>query len=89
MIGPTVVAREMPAEESTPELRTKRLFAAMDRDGDELISYADFVEGVRADAEVLSLLRNPVPCSYNQESPSETPPPHTLTPPQSMQFEPN
>nr|CUU97719.1 hypothetical transcript [Hymenolepis microstoma] len=89
MIGPTVVAREMPVEESTPELRTKRLFAAMDRDGDERISYSDFVEGVRADAEILFLLRNPVPSSNNHQSLSENPAPHTLTPPQSIQSEPN
>lgn len=84
MIGPNVVAREMPPEESTPEQRTRRLFAAMDRDGDERISYADFVEGVHADAEILALLRNPADLgSTNQQSFSETPPP-TLTAPTSM-----
>ncbi|KAM7533885.1 hypothetical protein Aperf_G00000115301 [Anoplocephala perfoliata] len=88
MIGPTIVAREMPPEESTPEQRTRRLFAAMDRDGDERISYADFVEGVHADAEILALLRNPAdPVATRQESPSETPPPSTLTSPPSMRLD--
>ncbi|VDK20727.1 unnamed protein product [Taenia asiatica] len=73
MIGPAAVAREMPAEEATPEQRTRRLFAVMDRDGDERISFADFVEGVHADAEVLALLQAPS-VSVVAPSPSSTPP---------------
>ncbi|KAH9278351.1 Hippocalcin-like protein 1 [Echinococcus granulosus] len=73
MIGPATVAREMPAEEATPEQRTRRLFAVMDKDGDERISFADFVEGVRADAEVLALLG--APCAFVvAPSPSSTTP---------------
>lgn len=75
MIGPSVVACEMSAEEATPEQRTRRLFAAMDKDGDERISFADFVEGVYADAEVLALLRGTVAPLTSSQSSSSTPPP--------------
>lgn len=80
MIGPAAVAREMPAEEATPEQRTRRLFAVMDRDGDERISFSDFVEGVHADAEVLALLQAPS-LSVVAPSPSSTPPEPQSAPP--------
>ncbi|VDM30717.1 unnamed protein product [Hydatigera taeniaeformis] len=84
MIGPAAVAREMPAEEATPEQRTRRLFAVMDRDGDERISFADFVEGVHADAEVLALLQAPS-VSVVAPSPSSTPPEFQSALPSSME----
>ncbi|VDD76877.1 unnamed protein product [Mesocestoides corti] len=71
MIGPTVISRVMPADESTPEQRTHRLFALMDRDGDDRISLDDFMEGVYADPEVLAFLQAPTTTSASCASASD------------------
>ncbi len=75
MIGPAGVAKSMSPDESTPEQRTARLFALMDKDQDDRISLEDFVLGVRNDPEVMRLFQTTGFGDCQQHNGKDVPPP--------------
>lgn len=56
MVGASMV--DVPADESTPEARSAKMFALMDANKDDKLSLEEFVNGAKNDQSILNLLKS-------------------------------
>ena len=54
MVGDCI---KTPEDESTPEQRVEKLFQNMDKDGDNKITLAEFMEGAKTDPSIARLFQ--------------------------------